>query len=520
MKRHTSILLILITLPFLLLFSTALSLTLSFVNTPVSEILDYISSETGCTIVYPSTLSRIKTTIYLKNVQVETALRILLLEFGFEYEKLSSDTYVVFENAYFSQHVTVYEAKYISPSIVKGILDRLDIENYIFEGKNVFYTVSSEKSASLLSLISQLDKKNTEDEQFLIVKATYISKDKLTISDTKLGNMGTGKNTVSDILSETLERAKYYSQYTSNYSYALIPFYFGNLEMNEDIAHIADKSTDTSYSETQKPNKNILSKMTIDDKFGELYIVIFKENGREYLELRVDDSSSVIPVDSILSVNAPSTDTHRLDYPPNSDKRYSLLATEKFYLYIETYRMNLKADEPLSGNTLTRVMKSPKTEWKNFVETTYSSFSTAIILCSEKYSFNLIARNSDLSPVYAEFKVRIIDNAFLGLGFDILNSELYILFKDTIQDSVLDFSPELLYSIKDNTFGLSARIRVNMNIGGFILAPEVQIGSQELSLIRTLGYGISIGFNTSTYSFDAGFVVSGSVLTVRGKIAW
>lgn len=165
-------------------------------------------------------------------------------------------------------------------------------------------------------------------------------------------------------------------------------------------------------------------------------------------------------------------------------------------------------------------MKSPKTEWKNFVEATYSSFSTAIILCSEKYSFNLIARNSDLSPVYAEFKVRIIDNAFLGLGFDILNSELYILFKDTIQDSVLDFSPELLYSIKDNTFGLSARIRVNMNIGGFILAPEVQIGSQELSLIRTLGYGISIGFNTSTYSFDAGFVVSGSVLTVRGKIAW
>ncbi|MGB9866115.1 hypothetical protein [Fervidobacterium gondwanense] len=52
------------------------------------------------------------------------------------------------------------------------------------------------------------------------------------------------------------------------------------------------------------------------------------------------------------------------------------------------------------------------------------------------------------------------------------------------------------------------------------MAPEVQIGSQELSLIRTLGYGISIGFNTSTYSFDAGFVVSGSVLTVRGKIAW
>ncbi|PHJ12322.1 hypothetical protein IM42_04605, partial [Fervidobacterium sp. SC_NGM5_O18] len=170
---------ILIVFTFFVIFdATVLALTANFSNIPLSEFLNYISSQEKLNFVYPSKLGNVPISVDLQNVDVETALRMVLLPLRFDYEKVSNDTYLIIDlssYAHMPNYVSVYEPRYTDPKTLRVILQKIGIESFLLNGKLVYYTSTKNQLSQVADLLANLDVTESISSHMLLVKFSYFS---------------------------------------------------------------------------------------------------------------------------------------------------------------------------------------------------------------------------------------------------------------------------------------------------------------------------------------------------------
>ncbi|MFN4200392.1 STN domain-containing protein [Fervidobacterium riparium] len=482
------------------LFSVGISVTLDFTNTPLSEILDFISSETSSVIVYPLELSKLKITINLKNVNIETALKMLLLNLGFDFEKIDSETYVVFsQTRYYPRYITNYEPKYLDPFTIKSVLDTLDIENYVFENRNVFYSASNQKADELLSIISQLDvRKDSKDSSILLVKLLSISKSEFTISANKNANQSIDKSNIAYILPRIVERV---SEYSREYCYISIPIYKAQVEESTLL-----------LSET------IAATMTIEGGFGQVTVRLINKDGTEFIKFGTKEAEGTLPLNSIPILKSAE---EKIKFGEGQGTGYSILESGQYLIYLEFYKLEIENTDEVRNYTYVEKKDNYNlTKLKSDIELTYSSSSTILSIQNERNKASVVVSSQDFLPLYAEILTRIVDNTFIGIGFEVSSSKIYILVHDKITLPLFEIYPKIGYSINDNSFAITAEIDFVISFGDFSLVPLIKFGNQGNAFYETTGYGVTARYRGKDYEFRLGTLWSGQFFAVTGGISW
>jgi hypothetical protein len=419
------------------------AITLDFQDALLSDIFNEITNQSKITLIYPSDVGVLTTSIAVQNVDVQTALNLILLPLDLDYERIDNDTYVVFSKKVksFPRILGQYQAHYVDPVHLSGIIKVLGFDAYTFNGIVFFYVPSSDILNHILSVLESIDKRN---DQLVILYR--------------------------------IER------YSTNQFYATN----NHIELSTAL---------------QKVIKEELKEFILDEIFGTLYLDFNAEDNKRILSYNdelvmeiTNESSTDTANDIFLTIKTmqEALKIKREDLKASIDevKSYTLRSGK------DVFRVTLKvlpATEQIAMKMEEYTMDTIK-ENKNYLKINYTSSNTTFTVGARGIFSEVSVANKDLTLRSVTVGANLIDGLLLCLGYNYESENYFLTLTDILETEWIYFSPSIRYDISKNTFNITSETLLKFRFERFYLGPTIFTEGK-------IFFGMNVGLSDDTFAF-------------------
>jgi len=439
---------------------------INFSNSNLDEVMKYIAQVENVNVAYPSDLSTLKVSVNLRNVDIETVFRLILLPYHVNYRKVDERTYVLFREGSdrIPKFSSGYETKYLSPQKLSETLNELGIDACLAQNRVIFFFDNEEEYKDILSKIEILDVESKKE--LLLYNISYISKEDFTLSTSN-------KADYKDILASFL-KSNDVSTNSKSVKSGFITFLIPELNSNveNESSKIAELKIDENMhmSITGESSGIILWIKTDTDEISVPYDKI-DSNGEfmfessttiYYLKLwkhSVDDSPSISTIDSKF---------------PNSP----ILSTDATNMLIN----NDKAEKCI---TLSYISSSVELQFDNQINT--------FLLASTSTSYTQFSVN------YMELGTDILDGFGVGFRYDFADSSFSIFGMDRMRFDPFYLSIKAYYNF-DSTSSMPLQFKavlgLKLSLDRYSVNTSIEFLNQDFLIFHLLVKGT---FNDQEY---------------------
>lgn len=432
-------------LAFLILFQIlALSLTIDFSNASLGDILNEISLEGNVTIIYPSDITSLKTSINLQNVDVQTALNLLLLPMDLDYEKIDEKTYVIFSKKakLFPRVFGEYNSKYVNPEYLLDIIESFGIQGYVYGNKIYFYVSSSETAKRILEQIEQLDRKS--DQMFFCYNLKKFSLKDILFSIPNNSKSNTETTNTYSILSTVLKEKNFIKE-TSNI--------YGTVSI--DLLTNTDSSTEQTI-------------LSFDD-----------------LEIKqLNDSLLIKTSEEEVKIQKEALFQQSLE-----NKNTIILKSGDFVFVLEYFTLNMlgNINKQNKEEYLKTDLSNKETQKSNFFSITYFSSEVTLSIGVDKIESKVAFSNPEFSIKSLSIGARIIDNLKMYISYHFIDNTYTFSLSDIVETNWIYISPTVNYNIQSQKISFDIESGLKLNFNNLFVIPSIIVNNDFYSLALRLG---------------------------------
>lgn len=426
---------------------------INFSNSSLDEVMKYISQVEKLNIAYPSDLSTLKVSVNLRNVDVETVLRLILIPYHINYQKIDEQTYVLFrENSNrIPKFSSEYEPKYLSPQKLSEILNELGIYACLAQNKLIFFFNNDEQYKETLSKIKTLDVEGKKE--FLLYSISYISKENFKLS-------APTNIEYKEILTSFLKSRNISTNVKSVMS-GFITFSFPELtNIENDSSKIAGL------------------------KIGEdIYINIVDESSGVILSIRTDTDELSIPYDSI-DLNS------EFMFESSTTVYYLKLWKNAMNDSLSTFNDKVLNSTESSINVLVNSDKTRKT-----ITLDYIGSQTKLQFANQINTFLVAATSTSYTQFfidYVELGTNIMDGFGVGFRYDFTDSSFSIFGMDDMHFEPFFVSLRAYYnfgSTNPSPFRFESILGLSLSLDRYDIDTSIELTTQELVIFHLLFKG-------------------------------
>ena len=410
---------------FIILTIISYSIDIDFNDMTLRQALNILEKQEGIRIITLTDKLGIKINVHLKDVDLETVLRAILLPYDFDYKQISSDKYIVFlkENEKNTDFIPrVYNVKYISPYVISSFLTLKNIENYVLDNKIVFYLNREEKYEDIVSEISKLDSKHLGD-------------DILIFSLFKLKNL----EEVSYL--ENAEVKELFELYLKGVNDNLfIEEQSGVLSFSDEMLNVISLDAATTLS-------------SFKTKDLELKLILDKSQSKKLLILTKNEK-----IETVIT-----------DY--NGEKSIILKNDNGIFIFKYNF-LNAKDFDEIEKCSVGKYNEEVST-LKVLGEYYKDEFELSVY--DEKYYLNIGFNATDLTNF--DILTKVNKNLYFGMG--VSKSQFFLKARDNIELSLLNVDMILKYDFE--TIEFNSYLKSKFKLGNFYVVPGIQLTNNDLN---------------------------------------
>ncbi len=434
-----------IVLSFLIVFQMlALPLVVNFSNAPLGDIINEISLKSKVTIIYPSDIASLRTSINLQNVDTQTALNLLLLPMDLDYEKIDEKTYVIFSKREKSlpRIFKEYEVKYVNPEYLLDIIESFGIQGYVHGNKIYFYAPSSEAAKRVLEQMELLDRKSRQLLLCYNLKKFSLKDISLSIPDISQNNK---ENTNTYNLISTVLKEKNFIKETSNI--------YGTVSI--DFLTSTDSSTEWT----------ILS-------FDDLEIKLLNNA----LLIKTSEEEVKIQKETLLQRNLENRNT-------------VVLKSGWFVFVLEYFTVDTvsEIEKQNKERYLKAELSNRKKPKSNFFSITYSSSEVTFCTGVDKIESRLIFSNPEFSLKLLSIGTKIIDNLKIYISYYFIDNTYTISLSDMVGTDWIYISPTVNYNIQSQRISFDIASGLMLNFKNLFISPSIIVNGDSYFFTLRLG---------------------------------
>ena len=497
---------ILIVFTFFVLFDTAvLALTANFSNIPLSEFLNYVSSQENVNFVYPSKLVNVPISVDLQNVDIETALRMVLLPLRFDYEKVSNDTYLIIDlssYAHMPNYVSVYEPRYTDPKALRVILQKLGIESFLLNGKLVYYTITKNQLSQVADLLANLDVNENVSSHMLLVKFSYFS----------LSEFHSLKEISAEDFGKILFKEKYKSLLQDTH-YVL--FNYSSEKQNSNLEEFsAREPSDTSIPEL------VLANFEFNENDIKIKLELLRKNESSILKVSSDLTQYELPLSEI-------KDEENLN---ESLENALFLRSGNFVVGIQAYKISARSlltEDTMSMITNKDFRKVRSNVSQNSLEVTINASVTEVSVASEnKRFYTKLANNSqngwtDWNVQSSGVLVKILDKTYAGVLFNFFDNTLCFVIEDEINIfKRFSLIPKISFNVNSGSFLTSIGSNFSLSLSGVSVLISGRISKDSSANTPIIDFKAALGFKSGRIEYWVGVNLEDNKTGFYGAIKW
>ncbi|NPU90122.1 MAG: STN domain-containing protein [Fervidobacterium sp.] len=498
---------VLIVFTFFVIFdATVLALTANFSNIPLSEFLNYISSQEKLNFVYPSKLGNVPISVDLQNVDVETALRMVLLPLRFDYEKVSNDTYLIIDlssYAHMPNYVSVYEPRYTDPKTLRVILQKIGIESFLLNGKLVYYTSTKNQLSQVADLLANLDVTENISSHMLLVKFSYFS-----LSEFHL---------LKEISAEDFGRILFKEKYKSllqDTHYVL--FNYSSEKQNSNLEEFSAREP----SHESIP-ESILANFEFNEHDIKIKLELLRKNESTILKVSNGLTESELPLSEI-------TDGENLN---ETFENVVFLKSGNFVVGIQAYKIDARS-LLTNENTISMISnkdfrKIQSNVLQNSFEVTINASVTEVTIANENKRFYIKLTNNsqngwtDWNVQSTGVLVKILDKTYAGVLFNFFDNTLYLVIDDEINIfKQFSLTPRILFNVNSGSFSTSIGSEFSLSLSGVSVLISGRISKDSSAITPIFNFKAALGFKSGLIEYWVGVNLEDNKTGFYGAIKW
>ncbi|QIV78713.1 secretin and TonB N-terminal domain-containing protein [Fervidobacterium pennivorans] len=491
---------------FALFDGVVFALTANFSNIPLSEFLNYVSSQEKVNFVYPSKLGNVTISVDLQNVDIETALRMVLLPLRFDYEKVSNDTYLIIDLSSYTHrpnYVAVYEPRYTDPKALKVILQKIGIESFLLNSKLVYYTITKNQLSQVADLLANLDTTEKLFSHMLLVKFTYFS----------LSEFHSFKEISAEDFGKILLKEKYKSLLQDT-RYVL--FNYSTEKQNSNLEEfLVREPSDTSIPEL------ILANFEFNENDIKIKLELLRKNESTILKVSSDLTQYELPLSEI-------KDDENID---EAFENAVFLKSGNFVVGIQAYKISARSllikEDTISTIPNNDFRKVQSNVLKSSFEVTIDASTAEVSVASENKKFYMkLAHNpqngwTDWNVQSSGVLVKILDKTYAGVLFNFFDNTLCLVIEDEI-DIFKEFSliPKISFNVNSGSFSTSIGSNFSLSLSGVSVLIGGRISKDSSANTPIIGFKAALGFKSGRTEYWVGVNLESHKTGFYGAIKW
>lgn len=410
---------------FIILTIISYSIDIDFNDMTLRQALNILEKQEGIRIITLTDKLGIKINVHLKDVDLETVLRAILLPYDFDYKQISSDKYIVFlkENEKNTDFIPrVYNVKYVSPYVISSFLTLKNIENYVLDNKIVFYLNREEKYEDIVSEISKLDSKHLGDDVLIFSLFKLKNLEKISY----LGN------------AEVKELFELYLKGVNDNLF--IEEQSGVLSFSDEMLNVISLDAATTLS-------------SFKTKDLELKLILDKSQSKKLLILTKNEKFETVITDY------------------NGEKSIILKNDNGIFIFKYNF-LNAKDFDEIEKCSVGKYNEEVST-LKVLGEYYKDEFELSVY--DEKYYLNIGFNATDLTNF--DILTKVNKNLYFGMG--VSKNQFFLKARDNIELSLLNV--DMIFKYDFETIEFNSYLTSKFKLGNFYVVPGIQLTNNDLN---------------------------------------
>ncbi|AMW33186.1 STN domain-containing protein [Fervidobacterium islandicum] len=474
-----------------------LSITLDFSNAALSDVLNHLSNESNVNFVYSSEFGSRSVSVSLQNVDLETALRMVLLPLNLDFEKITKDTYVILNLSKYGsmpRYAATYDPRYVSPEMLSKILDKMKIENYVLGGRLTYYVFSHNQLMQVRNVLSKLDTEHDENSQSVLLKITYLSTSEL--------------RTLKELSIEDLGKILFTERYTTFSTTTHYVLFNYTLKQSNSTPYSLNDPTVTTEETT-------LGRYELNEGDFRISLIVLGKGNNVIINASNEFSQVEVPV---------------LENVREENLSGAVLKSGNFLVFIEANRIDSSMWTGKNGLT-TEIEKVKKaTDGKlllNSFEVFLNETRAKISLSNDNKRFSLELANSTETGMIgwnvesSSMFVNILSGTYIGISYNFPKNSFRLLLEDEIKIfDQLSVTPQISYDFTNGSFSIKVWADFTLSFSQTRLLLSTRISREYTANTVNLGFTAALGFGINTGEYWVGLYVEDRKLGFYGSVKW